>query len=228
MKKIFVLIILGCFAQSLSAQANLGFRIGLNAGRFNAENKELGKYDITPRYNVIFGLDVDLPFSRAFSFRTGLNLAQKSAEINRTLEMNQPDTSWSTIYRMTYLEVPFLLVGHLKTDIGTFCVGAGPTISLGMGGATNIIAQHKTNLQQREYDQKIVWNGKTGSTVEENFYHFKRFDFGLGAMLSYQLPQSGLTLTFTYNKGLSDIAPSEETNFKTSYVGLSIGFMMQN
>ncbi len=228
MKKITFLIAFLCLAQLTKAQTNLGFRIGADAGLFSVETENRGSADVSPRFNVIFGMDIDVPFTRVLSFRTGLNLVQKSAEVNRTLDMNTPDSNWFTLYRMTCLEFPFLLVARWESDFGTFSIGAGPTFAFGMGGQVNVVAQNKNDNKQREYDQKLEWKGKTGNTTEENFYRFKRLDMGLGAMFSYQPPRSGLTFTVTANKGYRDITPSDETKFSTAYIGLSIGFMMQN
>lgn len=229
MKKIFVLVTFLMFAGWGMAQVNIGARTGMNAGLFELKHTDLDKYDITPRYNLILNMDIDVPFSLIFSFRTGLGLVQKAAEVDRTLEMGSVDTVWSTLYRMSYLEVPLLLVARAETErAGNFYFGIGPTLSLGVGGQVKLAAESKNTNKQSEEDIKIVWDGKEGETIQHGFYHFKRFDMGLGAILAYQLPRSGLTFTLSYNKGLIDLAPNSKAEFRTSYVGLCIGFSMQN
>ena len=225
-------VILGlCFlglAQWGSAQVDLGARIGINAGLFELKNGYVEKTDITPRSNLIVNMDVDMPFSLVFSFRTGLGFVQKWSEIDRTKEI--ADTMmWTTLYRMSYLEAPLFLVARAETDGGNFYFGAGPTLSLGVGGQVSISKRTATGTQLPLEDVQLIWNGKQGgSEPQETFNRFSRFDLGLGAILAYRLPNKGITFTLTYNKGLRDISPYPDITFKTSYVGLSIGFAMQN
>jgi len=228
-------IILGlCFlglAQWSSAQVDIGVRIGINAGLFELENDNVeGKHIVTtPRSNLIVNMEVDMPFSLEFSFRTGLGFVQKWSEIDRTKEMQPTDTMWTTLYRMSYLEVPLFLVARAETDAGNFYFGAGPTLSMGVGGQVSISKTTKTATGTQQDDVQLIWNGKQGgSKLQDTFNRFSRFDLGLGAILAYRFPNKGITFTLTYNKGLTDISPYPDIKFKTSYVGLSIGFAMQN
>ncbi|MDR0438231.1 MAG: PorT family protein [Bacteroidales bacterium] len=221
MKKIILLTSFLLLTQLGSAQVNIGARMGLNAGLFELKGADMDKYKITPRYNVLINLDADVPFSLVFSFRTGIGLVQKWSEVDHIT----PIDTTSVFYKMSYLEMPLFLVARGETDFfGNFYFGVGPTLSLGVGGQVNIFK----NLGGSPYEDspKINWNGKPAPPEHHGFNHFKRFDFGIGAILAYQLPRSGITFTASYNKGLRDISPNPDVTFRTSYVGLSIGFFM--
>jgi hypothetical protein len=230
MKKIALLTGFLLYVQLGNAQVNIGARMGMSAGLFELKSADVEKYDITPRYNILLNMDVDAVFSTVFAFRTGIGLVQKWSEIDHTLDMKKGDSNWSALYRMSYLEMPLFLVARAETEYyGNFYFGVGPTLSFGVGGQVNIVAKSKTSGGISEESPKIVWNGKPAPPGEHyGFNYFRRFDYGLGAIIAYQLPRSGLTFTASYNKGLRNISPYSGTEFKTSYVGLSIGFSMQN
>ncbi|MCL2027688.1 MAG: PorT family protein [Bacteroidales bacterium] len=232
MKKIILLISSLLLVQFATAQVNIGARMGLNLGMFDMENKNIEEdYKMEPNSSILIKMDVDMPFSTVFSFRTGLGLVIKGAEIDGLPESKiHPDTNWSLLYRMNYLEVPLLLVARAETDFyGTFYFGAGPTLSLGVGGKMDLFAKHKDDGGQRQITEPIVWGNKPAPSDKlHNYNYFRRFDLGLGAMFSYQLPRSGLAFTLSYNKALRNISPNEGVDLKTSYVGLSIGFIMKN
>ncbi|MDR2907022.1 MAG: PorT family protein [Bacteroidales bacterium] len=226
MKKLLILTTFLLCAEWGYAQVNMGFRAGLNAGLFELKNDQLGDFAVTPRLNLLLGVDVDIPFSMVFSVRTGLTMAQKSTEVDG---MKSADSTWTVLFRTNYLELPLLLVARAETDFGNFFIGAGPTFSLGVGGTANILSKRNPDDMLMESTQKIKWNGKYDDNTQfrENLIHFKRFDIGLGAILAYQLPGSGITFSLNYNKGFRELSPDPDSELKTSYICLSFGFLMQ-
>jgi hypothetical protein len=149
--------------------------------------------------------------------------------------MQHPDTSWSLLFTMNYLEVPLLLVARAETDFyGNFFFGIGPTLSLGVGGKMDLFAKYTDKLTNKKVENQetfdLIWGKKDIDPkpgVPYNYLHFRRFDLGLGMIVAYQLPRSGLTFTASYNTGLRNISPSTGMNLKTSYAGVSIGFTMK-
>jgi len=91
----------------------------------------------------------------------------------------------------------------------------------------DLFAKHRTNPGQAQHRYDLIWGNKPApETAAHGYDHLKRFDFGLGAIFAYQLPNSGLTFTAGYNKGLRNISPNPGIDLKTSYFSFSIGFSM--
>ena len=232
MKKIIFPIFFLLFAKLGYAQANFGARMGMNLGTIELKNDNITTgedYLISQSLSILINMDIDVPFSTVFSFRTGLGLVIKGSEIDYipTLSQQYPDTNWSLLYRMNYLEVPLFLVARAETDFyGKFFFGVGPTLSLGVGGRMTLFADAK-NGGQRDISYDLVWGNKpVPEDARHGYNYLKRFDLGLGAIFAYQLPKSGLTFTAGYNKGLRNISPVEGINLKTSYFSAGIGFSM--
>jgi len=232
MKKIIPLIGFLLLVQLAAAQVNFGARMGVNIGTFDFSNDNAAEsYNIRFSPNVLINLDIDVPFSTVFSFRTGLGFVVKGAEFDAipTMQQQFPDSIFSAVFSMNYLEVPLFLVARAETDFfGTFFFGVGPTLSLGVGGRMDIHSAHRTNHgqgPQPRYD--IVWgNRPTPETAIHGYNYLRRFDFGLGAVFTYQLPRRGLTFSVSYNRGLRNLSPNEGMNLNTTYFGFSIGFLM--
>ncbi|MDR1951733.1 MAG: PorT family protein [Bacteroidales bacterium] len=229
MKKIILSTSFLLLFQLGNTQVNIGARMGMNMGFFELKKVDVEEYSITPRPNILLNMDADVPFSMVFSFRTGLGFVQKWSEIDHVPDMKHVDTTWSLLYKMTYLEVPLFLVARGETEYyGNFYFGAGPTLSLGVGGKMEMFAKSISTGKERQETIDLVWNSKPAPENHHGYDYFKRFDLGLGFIFAYQLPKSGLTFTASYNKGLRNISPNPGTEFRTSYVGVSIGFFMQN
>lgn len=231
MKKIIPLIGLLLLVQLATAQVNFGARMGVNMGTFEFTNDNFpeGNYDINQSFNVLINLDVDVPFSTVFSFRTGLGFVVKGAEFDNIPTMpNIRDSIYSAVFSMNYLEVPLFLVARAETDFfGTFFLGVGPTLSLGVGGRMELFSEPRTGRGQDQTRYDIIWGNRAApETAIHGYNYLRRFDFGLGAVFSYQLPRRGLTFTVSYNRGLRNLSPNEGMNLNTSYLGFSIGFLM--
>lgn len=230
MKKIIPLIGFLLLVQLTAAQVNFGARMGVNMGTFDFSNANTtGSYDIAQSFSVLINLDVDVPFSTVFSFRTGLGFVVKGAEFDNIPTMPHiADSMYSAVFSMNYLEVPLFLVARAETDFfGTFFLGVGPTLSLGVGGRMDMFSEHRTisGLTDARYD--IAWGNRPApETAVHGYNYLRRFDLGLGAVFSYQLPRRGLTFSVVYNRGLRNLSPNEGMSLNTTYWGFSIGFMM--
>ena len=232
MKKIIPLIAFLLLTQFANAQANFGARMGVNMGTFEFSNTNItGDYDINQSFNVMINLDIDVPFSTVFSFRTGLGFVVKGAEFDslQTMQHRFTDSIFSAVFSMNYLEVPLFLVARAETDFfGSFFFGVGPTLSLGVGGRMDLFSEHRENKGQGPQPRyNINWGNNPAPEGDFNPYgRLRRFDFGLGAVFSYQFPRRGLTLTVSYNRGLRNLSPNPGMNLNTNYLGFSIGFRM--
>jgi len=231
MKKIILLTGFLLLVQHGTSQVNFGARLGMNLGAFELKNDNIAEnYDISQSLSILIKMDADVPFSTVFSFRTGLGLVIKGAEIDDIPHfppLQHADTTWSLLYRMNYLEIPLLLVARAETDFfGTFYFGIGPTLSLGVGGRMDLFAEHKDNKGQSQQTFDLIWGNKPAPDSQHGYNYLRRFDLGLGAVVAYQLPRSGLTFTVGYNRGLRNISPNEGVNLTTSYLSFGVGFMM--
>ncbi|MCL2413272.1 MAG: PorT family protein [Bacteroidales bacterium] len=231
MKKIFPLIGFLLLVQLAIAQVNFGARMGANIGTFEFSNSNTTEsYEITFTPNVLINLDVDVPFSTVFSFRTGLGFVVKGAEFDAipTMQQQFPDSIYSALFRMNYLEIPLFLVARAETDFfGTFFLGGGPTLSLGVGGRMEMYSRPRVGSGQGHADYLLVWgNRRPAPEAVQSYNHFRRFDMGLGAFFSYQFPRRGITFTVSYNRGLRNLSPNPGMDLKTTYIGFSLGFMM--
>jgi len=232
MKKIIPLIAFLLLTQFANAQANFGARMGVNMGTFEFSNDNFtGGYDVNQSFNVMINLDIDVPFSTVFSFRTGLGFVVKGSEFDtlQTMQHQFTDSIFSSVFSLNYLEVPLFLVARAETDFfGTFFLGIGPTLSLGVGGRMDVFSEHRGNGGQGPQPRyNINWGNNPAPEGDFNPYsRLRRFDFGVGAIFSYQLPRRGLTFSVSYNRGLRNLSPNEGMNLNTNYLGFSIGFRM--
>jgi len=232
MKKIIPLIAFLLLTHFANAQANIGARMGVNMGTFEFSNDRFTEgYDINRSFNVMINLDVDVPFSTVFSFRTGLGFVVKGAEFDslQTMQHQFQDSAFSAVFNLNYLEIPLFLVARAETDFfGSFFLGAGPTLSLGVGGRMDVFSEDRvTGGQGPQPRYNINWGNNPASEGDFNPYgRLRRFDLGFGAVFSYQFPRRGLTLTVSYNRGLRNLSPNEGMNLNTNYLGFSIGFRM--
>ena len=232
MKKIIPLIAFLLLTQFANAQANFGARMGVNMGTFEFSNDNVaGSYDISQSFNVMINLDIDVPFSTVFSFRTGLGFVVKGAQFDslQTMQHRFPDSVFSSVFSLNYLELPLFLVARAETDFfGSFFLGVGPTLSLGVGGRMDLLSEHRDGGQNPQLPRHAInWGNNPASEDDFNPYsHLRRFDLGFGAIFSYQLPRRGLTFSVSYNRGLRNLSPNEGMNLNTNYLGFSIGFRM--
>ena len=230
MKKIILSVGFLLLFQLGTAQVNIGARMGMNMGLFELSKVDLEDFAISPRYNILLNMDVDIPFSMVFSFRTGLGFVQKWSEIDYIPDMKHKDTAFSLLYKMSCLEVPLFLVLRGETDFyGTFYLGFGPTVSMGVGGKMELFATAiSPKVGERQETISLNWRGKPAPANHHGYNHLRRFDLGLGTMFAYQLPRSGLSFTVSYNRGLRNISPNAGTELRTSYIGAGIGIYMKN
>lgn len=207
MKKI-TLAFLALFMVGFMANAQLKF--GVKGGM------TLAKMDIEE-----FGEDVDMKFQTGFhagalvaldlplglEFETGLYLNKKGFKVEESFE----GETFSMIVNPLYIDLPLKL--NYKIEVGPAAVflGAGPTISYGIGGKFTFKAGGE------EESEDIVW----GNSEDDDL---KPLDFGIGFQAGVRF--SKIQVSASYDMGLSSISPySDETIKNKPVIGLSAAFI---
>ena len=198
------------FVQLYYAQAQkstFGFTAGASLASYKVSQSSLS---VTSKSKTGFtvGMLISVPAGKSFSFQPGLNYVQKGGRFE---EENYTDKS-----TFNYLELPLNFVYTSPSPKGSFFVGAGPSLSMGLSGT------EKFNDGTNEETSDI----KFGSGDNDDL---KAFEFGINVIAGYRF-KGGFLVAANYNAGLSNIAiTTEDENSGEAhnrYFGLRIGYMI--
>jgi hypothetical protein len=208
MKKTFItaisfLVLYGATAQ----KAQIGLMVGGTNSNFKIKSE--GE-DFTGDSKTGFagGLVANFSLSENCSIRSGLSLIQKGTKTEISMggftATGELNTSW--------LEVPV----SLTYNSGNFFVGAGPSLSFGVGG------KWKSKLEDEPEESGKV---KFGNSDEDDL---KGFDFGVNVLAGFQF-NNGLFVAANFNQGFSNLTPGDtgDDTMKSHYFGLHLGYMLK-
>ncbi|GHV34732.1 hypothetical protein FACS1894178_2830 [Bacteroidia bacterium] len=225
MKRILVIFtaLFLIFQTSFAQDVKFGIKVGLTGGLFNAQMSDI-KLKTKPNFSIQAGIEVDVPFSSYFSFRTGLSFVQKAAEVSYTNNLHA-DTNVSMVQRFNNLELPVYIVGRIEfSNESAVYLGVGPSVTVAMTGRLEIGKQLVTTPETTfDVREKMSFKKDNGSLYNS----FNRWDVGINVFLSYKFAQ-GFTISANYNKGLLNLTKIENHKYSSGYIGLTLGFMMGN
>ena len=183
-------------------------RFGINAGVVmgNLKGEEGGQeQELESKIGLTLGIRADVPLSENFSFRPGLNFVQKGGKD----EIDILGTTYKTTITLNYLELPLNFVYNASAGTGKFFFGAGPVLGYGFSGKT------KFEGGGNEDEQDINF----GDGDEE----LKAFEFAGNVLAGYEFG-NGVYLQLNYNPGFSNLSNATDSELKTTYFGLRLGY----
>lgn len=225
MKKTLILAFAGSLCFSAKAQTQFGVQAG---GLLNAVTM---KYDgekaegMKPAFGFKAGVVAKVPFSEDFSFMPELNVLLKGGKQELTESNELYSSSLKSTFSPLYLEVPLNFAYTADLGSGSFFLGVGPVVSLGLGGKVKTKGVTSSILGDPiVVDEKndIKFDGKDDATDEH--MHLKRLELSANLVAGYQLT-NGLFAKAFFNQGISNLHPVDKATYRNTFFGLAVGFM---
>lgn len=207
MKKTFITAICFLFVCAVSAQKT---SFGLTAGGTNSNFKFKSEGESVTgdsKMGMAAGLVVNSALSEKCSLLSGLQFVQKGTK----MEVDDGGSTMSVDLNTNWLEVPVNLV----YNTGKFYIGAGPSLSFGIGG------KWKVKFEGEEESENVNF----GNSDDDDM---KGFDFGANVVAGFQFT-NGIFLAANFNQGFSNLAPGDsgDGSIKSHYFGLHLGYMFK-
>ncbi len=205
---------------SQSETASFGIRAGFDLQNFNGKdfNGDNVDHNLVPRFNV--GLIAEIPMAPEFYVQTGLFYTTKGSKADgRFLGMEL-----SAEANLAYLEVPINFLYKPQLGNGHLLLGFGPYLAYGIGGK----ASYTIDNTSSEDDIDFTDGYNSNNDFDRKYY--KPFDYGVNFLFGYQL-SSGVFVQMNTQLGLARINSEnrgntgDESNFKNTGFGLSLGYM---
>jgi hypothetical protein len=198
MKKLLLFIALLMGVSAVKAQLGIQAGAVFYSGKATADNVSF-KYDTKVGFTA--GVVYSAPLSTNFSFMPSLNFTQKGGKY--TFEDGDDDK-----LTLSYIELPLNFVYNTSGKGGSFFIGAGPDLAVGVGGKEEFEGE-KTDI-----------NFGSGDNDD-----FKPFEFSVNIIAGYKL-DNGVFFAANYNPGISDIAPDNSgSKYHNMGFGIRIGYM---
>ena len=211
MKKLLSLSIV-CLALHFTSNAQ-GARFGITAGAaFSNYDSTIGGTSSNDKSltGPIFGVLVDIPLSKNFSFQPAINYVQKGSKNDTTAD----GVTIKAKVTVNSIEVPLNFILKARGNSGNFFIGAGPTFAFAVSGKSNFT--NGTDSINRTL--------KFGSTADDDL---KSMDVGANFMVGYCF-NNGLMFSANYNAGFSNLMPvSSDGSLKSHYFGIKVGFLIK-
>lgn len=190
---------------SFSQKASLGIHAGITLATFKASIEDVSVTSKT-KAGISAGLNLVVPISKSFSFRPELNFVQKGGTMK--------EEDYKETLTLNYIQVPLNFTYNMPTSSGSFFIGAGPSVNLGISG------KDKWHDGTESGSSKV----KFGSGDDADF---KMLEISANLMAGYQF-SGGFFVTAGYNAGLSDASnddPEFDGSYHNRYFGVNIGYM---
>lgn len=210
MKKLFIILV-ACTVLHLGGYAQ-GARIGLSAGvaisnlDFKADNVS---FSAKTKTGFTAGLVADLPLGTSFSLQPGLYYVRTGTKDEAS---NNGQTA-SVDMSINNLELPVNILFNAHSAVGTFFIGAGPSLAYALSGkATASDGSNSTSADLH-----------FGNSADDDM---KRLNLAANFTTGFTFKQ-GLLLAVNYNAGLSNLLPQATDNNKITshYFGIRLGYM---
>jgi hypothetical protein len=228
MKKVFIVLALFT-GTAVCAQTTFGIHGNVISAKMNTDSEDDEEFgDFKSRISWKLGVVADVPLSSNFSFMPQLNVLSKGAKIDMS---GSEDFGGGIMFnykvkgnvKLTYLELPLNFVYKAPAGAGQFYIGAGPSVSYGLGGDVDLKATVSYNgaTETESETANVKFDGKKAEDAEDDDVHFKAVEFGANIIAGYKLPM-GLLINAQANIGLSNIDPNEGASSKNTYFGLGV------
>lgn len=230
MKKGILLVLLSA-GVALAANAQVSFGVHANGigagGKMESEVEgETIKFDLKNRFSWKAGAVAFVPIAPNFTIMAQLNLLSKGGKISESYSESYEGTDYSIETKMearlTYIEVPL----NITYSSENFWVGAGPSLSYGIGGKSTSSFVTKADgkvVESSEEEGKVKFDGKADNSDD---LHLKALEMGANFTAGYKF-NNGLFVQANFNLGLSNISPAENSTWKNRYFGIGVGYVFR-
>lgn len=202
MKKILFSCLLALIIVFPAAAQQLGLEGGINFAKISTHGSGIN-FNSTALTSFHAGLVLDASLGDGFYLQPRLLLSGEGGKYADEVDKAE--------FKPYYLKLPVDLIYKVKMEGGELFGGLGPYAALGLFG--NYVENgHKTKLNY-------------GNSPDDDL---KRTDFGADFIIGYEL-NNGVFLDAGYSLGFSDIAPANNTNYKTKNMlfGISVGYFIK-
>src|SRR6478672_279426 len=210
-------IILSCtFAQSqVSYEVHGGAILANLSERYDNQEGFNGKF----RFSERIGVGAQLPVAAGVSFRPELNFVSKGVRIDESYSLSMGGSNYSFTakgsMKLSYLELPLNLVYMQPSQKGAaFFIGAGPSVSIGLGGkaTAHVIEIADGDRQEINQTANVKFDGKENPNDDDQ--HYKAVEFGINFLTGFQL-HNKVFIAANFNQGLTNINVDKADNGKT-------------
>ena len=207
----------------LQAQVKFGVQLHgtLNTATFRSE------FDLSPQKDWKFGygggLYAEIPAYGAFTIKPSINYLKKGVKAKEEY-LFEGDNSITNTIRMdlSYIEVPILLIYNLSKSSNKWFVGLGPSFGYGISGKAEVFETvHIFPETETGFFEANVFKD-----IEADGLGFKRFDFGLNAVIGIRVLEKG-NIQLGYLHGLSNIANRNDAHgnkYQNRSIMLTLGY----
>jgi hypothetical protein len=232
MKKLIMIAAVAAISTGAYAQASFGIQVGANSGRLQIESTSGGtttEENTESTWGFLFGAVAEVPISETFVFRPELNFIQKGGKLDQNSSQGGVTSVSKGEQTINFIEIPMNFVYMAPAGMGTFFIGAGPSIGFGISGDyefTNTTTFPGIPTVTSTGKGDVNFDGKKDSEVPANDtdVHLKRIDFGANALAGYKL-SNGLFLNVGYAYGFSNLNPNDNESLKTRGFNIKLGYM---
>ena len=229
MKNFTYLLLLAIIAGSpLHAQISVGFRGGYTAADMRYKDPTIGyKYNGIGNPTRLNSWHIDMMVN--IPVRGGLYLQPLIRYNTLGAQFEQPMATPVGVYlpsaseiRLHYLELPLNVVYKIPFFFGKVAIGAGPYAGYGLGGKYDLAIRYNGKVVQNT-EQEIRFNEQT-NIVSTNS-QLRRWDAGVNFMLGVEF-NNLMVIGANYGLGMADLDRSPTSKLKNSYLGLSLGILL--
>lgn len=229
MKNFTYLLLLAIIAGSpLHAQISVGFRGGYTAADMRYKDPTVGyKYNGIGNPTRLNSWHLDMMVN--IPVKGGLHLQPLIRYNTLGAQFEQPMATPAGVYlpsaseiRLHYLELPLNVVYKIPFFFGKVAIGAGPYVGYGLGGKYDLAIRYNGKVVQNTR-QEIRFNEQTNIVATNS--QVRRWDAGANFMLGVEF-NNLMVIGANYSLGMADLDRSPTSTLKNSYLGLSLGILL--
>lgn len=236
---------------SQESKVKFGIKGGLNASTVavSLSDGESGAYvdynsDYMYRTGLNFGMLVEVPVTKIFSFQPELLFSFKGMRNESHLTISLPQTSGYGPFKLRgvshftlyYLEIPLYVKAGVRVGgYGKLTLGLGPYLAYGVGGKMKFRVIEGDSYGYESGEKNIFTDGELKIYADERsrlsytsiaihnrepyFRHpIKRFDAGLSAIVGYEF-NTGVFATIGYEWGMMNTMKNPDNSWEGEVSG---------
>jgi len=226
MKKSIILLTI-LLVQSIFIQAQLKYGVQLHGSLNTATFKS--EFDLSPEKDWKFGygggLYAEIPISGSFSLQPSINYLKKGVKAKEEFLIEGGNTITNSIrMSLNYIEIPVLITYNLEGTSNKWFIGVGPSFGYGISGKAEVFETVHIfpEIETGFYEAKVF------KDIEDDGLGFKRFDFGINAVIGMRVLEEG-RVQLGYLQGLSNIANRTDSlgnKYQNRSILLTLGYKL--
>lgn len=234
MKRISIVILfVSVIAFNADSQISFGFQAGGHLSSVAAKEDGTTYPGKKSSFGFKFGGVGSIPISGPVAFMPELNFVRKGGKFSNTETIDlgvlgKVTTEITEEYSPSFIELPLNIAYNAASESGSgFFGGLGPVLSFGIGGnakGSSVVTttiSGSTTTSSDKFSADVKFDGKKDAT--DNNLHLKGFEFGGNVFAGYKM-SNGFFAKASYNMGFSNLSPEDNSSFKNSYFGISVGY----